>query len=55
MDERVVVSNSHWVAVVPFWAVWTFEVLCCPSNQSAVSLIWTREGASSSQPLPKSC
>jgi UDPglucose--hexose-1-phosphate uridylyltransferase len=24
MDERVVVSNSHWVAVVPFSAVWPF-------------------------------
>jgi galactose-1-phosphate uridylyltransferase len=30
MDERVVVSNSYWVAVVPFWAGWPFQVLCCP-------------------------
>jgi len=30
MGERVVVSNSHWVAVVPFWAVWPFEVLLLP-------------------------
>jgi UDPglucose--hexose-1-phosphate uridylyltransferase len=25
--ERVVVKNDHWVAVVPFWATWPFEVL----------------------------
>ena len=23
-------SNSHWAAVVPFWAVWPFEVLLLP-------------------------
>lgn len=30
LGERVVVSNSRWVAVVPFWAVWPFEVLLLP-------------------------
>lgn len=28
--ERVVASNSYWIAVVPFWAVWPFEVLLSP-------------------------
>jgi UDPglucose--hexose-1-phosphate uridylyltransferase len=28
--ERVVASNNHWVAVVPFWAVWPYEVLLLP-------------------------
>lgn len=28
--ERVVVSNRHWVAVVPFWACWPYEVLLLP-------------------------
>lgn len=28
--ERVVVQNDHWVAVVPFWAVWPFETLLLP-------------------------
>lgn len=28
--DRVVVDNDHWVAVVPFWAVWPFEVLLLP-------------------------
>jgi UDPglucose--hexose-1-phosphate uridylyltransferase len=25
--ERVVVENAHWLAVVPYWAVWPFETL----------------------------
>ncbi|MFN8464287.1 MAG: UDP-glucose--hexose-1-phosphate uridylyltransferase [Caldilineaceae bacterium] len=28
--ERVVVQNDHWVALVPFWAVWPFETLLIP-------------------------
>jgi UDPglucose--hexose-1-phosphate uridylyltransferase len=28
--ERVVCSNDHWLAVVPFWAVWPFETLIVP-------------------------
>ncbi|MDD2709142.1 MAG: UDP-glucose--hexose-1-phosphate uridylyltransferase [Verrucomicrobiae bacterium] len=28
--ERVVVENSEWLAVVPFWAVWPFEMLLMP-------------------------
>jgi len=30
--ERVVVSNAHWIAVVPFWAVWPFETLLLPKQ-----------------------
>jgi len=29
-QERVVVQDDHWLAVVPFWAVWPFEVLLLP-------------------------
>lgn len=29
-QERVVIENDHWVAVVPFWAVWPFEILLMP-------------------------
>ena len=32
-QERVVVSNAHWVAVVPFWAVWPYEILLIPTRQ----------------------
>jgi UDPglucose--hexose-1-phosphate uridylyltransferase len=28
--ERIVVENEHWVALVPFWAVWPFETLLLP-------------------------
>ena len=29
-QERIVVENEHWLAVVPYWAVWPFEVLLLP-------------------------
>jgi UDPglucose--hexose-1-phosphate uridylyltransferase len=29
-QERVVVENAHWMAVVPYWAVWPFEILLLP-------------------------
>ena len=28
--ERVIVENSDWIAVVPWWAVWPFEILLLP-------------------------
>lgn len=27
---RVIESNAHWVMVVPYWAVWPFELLLLP-------------------------
>ncbi len=29
-QERLVCSNDHWVALVPFWAVWPFEMMVLP-------------------------
>ncbi|PID84826.1 MAG: galactose-1-phosphate uridylyltransferase [Chloroflexi bacterium] len=29
-QERLVVENKHWLAVVPYWAVWPFEILLMP-------------------------
>jgi UDPglucose--hexose-1-phosphate uridylyltransferase len=29
-QERVVVENENWLAVVPYWAVWPFEILLLP-------------------------
>jgi UDPglucose--hexose-1-phosphate uridylyltransferase len=26
-DERIVLENEHFVALVPFWAVWPFETM----------------------------
>lgn len=28
--ERVVFANDHWLAVVPYWAIWPFETLLLP-------------------------
>lgn len=30
--ERLVVENEHWAAVVPYWAIWPFEILLLPRN-----------------------
>ncbi|NQZ24613.1 MAG: UDP-glucose--hexose-1-phosphate uridylyltransferase [Colwellia sp.] len=31
-QDRLVVENSHWVVVVPFWAAWPFETLLLPKE-----------------------
>ena len=28
--ERIVIQNDHWIAVVPYWALWPFETLLMP-------------------------
>lgn len=28
--SRIVMENSHWLAVVPYWAIWPFEILLMP-------------------------
>jgi UDPglucose--hexose-1-phosphate uridylyltransferase len=28
--ERLVVENRHWVALVPYWAIWPFETILLP-------------------------
>jgi UDPglucose--hexose-1-phosphate uridylyltransferase len=33
--ERVVTANADWVALVPFWAVWPFELLVLPRRSIA--------------------
>ncbi len=33
--DRVVVDNAHWLAVVPYWAVWPFETLLIPRRAVA--------------------
>lgn len=39
--ERVIIDESHWVALVPYWAVWPFETLVLPrrhvTSMSALS------------------
>jgi UDPglucose--hexose-1-phosphate uridylyltransferase len=35
LGERVVAANGSFVAVVPFWAVWPFEVMILPRRHVA--------------------
>ena len=28
--QRTVVENDHWLAVVPYWAIWPFDILLLP-------------------------
>ena len=35
LGERVVAGNDTWVTLVPFWAVWPFEVLLLPRRAAA--------------------
>jgi UDPglucose--hexose-1-phosphate uridylyltransferase len=30
LGQRIVVQNEDWVALVPFWAIWPFEILLLP-------------------------
>jgi len=34
LAERIVCRNDHWVALVPFWAVWPFETLLLPVRRA---------------------
>ncbi len=33
-QERIVAENEHWLAVVPYWAVWPFETLLLPKTHA---------------------
>lgn len=33
--ERIVATNDHFIALVPFWAVWPFEILLLPRRHCA--------------------
>jgi len=40
---RVVVSNEDWVAVVPWWAIWPFEILVIPYKRQILSVAHLNE------------
>jgi len=33
LDERIVLKNKHFVALVPYWAVWPYETMIVPIKQ----------------------
>jgi UDPglucose--hexose-1-phosphate uridylyltransferase len=36
--ERVVLRDEHWLVVVPYWAVWPFELLILPARRHVARL-----------------
>jgi len=32
LKERLVITNAHWIVVVPYWAVWPYETLLLPKR-----------------------
>ncbi len=40
--ERIVAQNDAWVALVPFWAVWPFEVMLLPREPVATMAAQTQ-------------
>lgn len=36
--ERVVVANEHWLALVPYWATWPFELMLLPHGRHVARL-----------------
>ena len=41
-EGRIVLSNGHWTALVPYWAVWPFEVMrMFPSDVSVHPILNT--------------
>jgi len=37
-NGRIVLQNDHWVALVPWWAVWPFEILLLPFRRHIPSI-----------------
>jgi len=35
LDERIIVENEHFVALLPYWAVWPYETMILPKRKLA--------------------
>ena len=42
-DERVIIDNEHFVALVPFWAAWPYETMIVSKRPVATILDFTEE------------
>ncbi|KAI0670696.1 galactose-1-phosphate uridylyltransferase [Trametes maxima] len=38
-EGRVILKNGHWVALVPWWAIWPFEVMLLPYKRHVPSIV----------------
>ena len=52
--ERLVYSNEHFLAVVPFWAVWPYEILLLPKPHLASMTAFDEPERSASADILKS-
>ena len=43
-EERIVFANSHFMVVVPYWALWPFEVMILPRAHESDITTMTDEG-----------
>lgn len=47
LKERIIIENDHFVALVPFWAVWPYETMIIPKRHvQNISLLTDDEKAS---------
>lgn len=42
-DERIIVDNEHFVALVPFWAAWPYETMIISKRPVPSILVFTEE------------
>lgn len=42
-SPRIVVQGEHFAAMVPYWAVWPFEVIICPTKRHIPHLLQVNE------------
>jgi UDPglucose--hexose-1-phosphate uridylyltransferase len=40
-NERIVIQNEDWVALLPYWATWPYEVLLLPRRQCYGFRTWS--------------
>jgi UDPglucose--hexose-1-phosphate uridylyltransferase len=52
-QERIILEDEHFVALVPFWAVWPYEVMIAPKRHLRHIALLTREEKTSFAQLIK--
>lgn len=42
-SPRVVIQGEHFAAMVPYWAIWPYEVIICPTRRHIPHLVQLSE------------
>jgi len=54
LDERIILENEHFVALIPYWAVWPYETMIVPKRKLAhIGLLSETEKQSYAEILKK--